>query len=332
MEIWRKELRDWAENCAARYLSRPGVLGIMIGGSLARGQEWRHSDLELGLLVKEQDADLSYFNIDSGRGVEAIQLVYSDLKAQVEQVEGGDYQPILKWPIQLWRGRILKDPDGLLSYFSSQFDSGLFQDEVLLQKISDQRSKIVKILREAHEMISVGRPAAALVRARTAMNELILAFHWSNRELPRSQNRTDSRLRLICRKYGAPEFYSLYRDVFGLDGSTKLIRSVWPAIRNQVLEITQLWGDAARDFFDLAVDSHFQWRQNAGILTVYRLYVPVIGGHEQGMIDKLDDPFWRNDNQKLVDFLGLGQDQTAVIENLLNRIQIALDQIELRSV
>jgi hypothetical protein len=36
MQTWRKELRLWAEQCAARFMIRPGVIGAILGGSLAR--------------------------------------------------------------------------------------------------------------------------------------------------------------------------------------------------------------------------------------------------------------------------------------------------------
>ena len=88
-QTWRNELRAWANQCATGFMKRDGIVGVMIGGSLARGQEWRHSDLELGVLVEERDPKNSYFNIDAGRGVEAIQLVRRELEEQVSHVEGG---------------------------------------------------------------------------------------------------------------------------------------------------------------------------------------------------------------------------------------------------
>jgi len=293
-----------------------------MGGSLARGQEWRHSDLELGLLLEARDPNLPYFNIDTGHGVEAIQLTRPDLEEQVAAVEGGDWLPLVKWPIQLWKGRVMYDPSGLLSRFKRQFDTWLFRDEVLRQKISDQQAKVHTVLQEASGFLESGRPAAGLVRARAAMNDLILAFYWSYAELPRSQNRTDSRLRLICRRHNRLDFYRLYRQVYDLDEASRIIRSDWPVVRDQVLEITRLWGDPARDFFDFAVDSHFQWRQNAGILTVYRLYVPVIGGEERGLLGKLDDPEWRLANPRLVTFLGLGDHQVAQTAALVGHIEM----------
>jgi len=327
MENWRTELRSWAEACAKQYQKRPKVIGTIIGGSLARGQEWQHSDLELGLLVEERDAEIPYFNVNAGRGLEAIQLVQDELADQVRQVEGGNWNAILQWPIQLWRGRIVHDPTGTLKRFKQQFDEGLFQEPVLREKIRLQQVKVGEALAAAGDLMAVGRPAAALVRARGAMNELILAFHWAHGELPRSQSRTDSRLRRVSQKHGAPDFYRLYREVFDLEDCNRVIRATWPKVRGQVLEITRLWGDSARDFFEFAVDGNFEWRQNAGILTVYRLYIPVIGGEAHSLTGKVDDPVWRTANPGLIAFLGLEDEQIEQVGSFVKRIEDATARI-----
>lgn len=54
-ESWRTELHNWANQYTKELAEKSGVLGVVIGGSLARGQEWRHSDLEVGILVGERD-------------------------------------------------------------------------------------------------------------------------------------------------------------------------------------------------------------------------------------------------------------------------------------
>ena len=324
-ELWRQELKSWARQYARDAAQREGVLGTVIGGSLARGQEWRHSDLELGVLVAQRDARIPYFNIDTGRGVEMIQLAQGELEEQVRQVESGDLAPVLAWPIQLWQCRVVHDSGGLLTRFKAQFDANLFRQEVIEQKITGQRVKVEKTLDEARAMLAAGRPRAALSRARYATNDAILAMYWLHGELPRSQNRTDSRLRWLCHKYNCMPFYDLYREVFGLSNTRHATRVAWPRVRDEVLEITRLWGDSARDFFVHAVDSHFAWRQNAGILTVYRLYIPMIGGGEQGIAQKLDDSEWAAKNRDLLAFLGLSevtsQSVSAVIERVMGSIR-----------
>jgi hypothetical protein len=116
-------------------------------------------------------------------------------------------------------------------------------------------------------------------------------------------------------------FYVLYREVFTLDGSNRVIQRIWPVVREQVLDLSRLWGEGARDFFDLAVDSHFAWRQNAGILTVYRLYIPIVGGEEQGLMGKLDDAAWVRDNALLVSFLGFDMVEKDRVAGLLERLE-----------
>jgi predicted nucleotidyltransferase len=319
-ETWRSELKSWAKQYAAELSKRDGILGVVIGGSLARGQEWRHSDLEIGILVDEKIKEIQYFNVDAGHGVELIQLVRKDLEDQVHQVEQGDFLAILNWPIQLFQCQVVHDPSGILVRFKKQFDSGLFKSEVVENKIAGIRQKIDKTLDEARDLLNQNRPAAALVRTRSAMNDAILALHWTYRELPRSQNRTDSRLRLLCRKHSNMHFYDLYRDVFALSETGRVIKRIWPLVREQVLAITRLWGDSAHDFFEFAVDSHFGWRQNAGILTVYRLYIPIIGGPDQGLFGKLDAPDWIAENQDLVHFLGLKNANIEYVSTLIELI------------
>jgi hypothetical protein len=320
-QTWRKALRAWAAGAAAHFLARPGVLGAAIGGSLARGQEWRHSDLELGVLVEERDPGLSYFNIYHERGVEAIQLVRGDLEEQVRLAEQGNLAPVAGWPIQLWECRVVSDPTGLLGRFKRQFDRGLFAPAVVEQKLASLRAGIDHLLGEARRLLAEERPRAALAQARLAMNEAIQAVHWANGTLPRSQNRTDSRLRLLCRRAGIVPFYELYRDAFGLADTQKAVKTYWPRVKEQALDITSAWGgDSTREFFRLAVDSGFAWRQNAGILTVYRLYVPVLGAPEKGIYTRLDDPAWAGQNQDLLRFLGLAGAGRETVAGLVERI------------
>ncbi|MCX6971157.1 MAG: hypothetical protein NTV93_13535 [Verrucomicrobia bacterium] len=316
-DTWRNQLRTWADRYARDFIKKPGILGVVIGGSLARGQEWRHSDLELGILVEDKDTALPYFNVDHGRGVEVIQLVRPQLEEQISQAEAGDLSPVNVWPIQLWKCRIIHDPSGVLGRFKRQFDSGLFNKELAEKRLQGARLNIKNILAEARDHLAQNRPAAALDKSRWAMNDAILALHWACGELPRSQNRTDSRLRLLCKKHGHMSFHPLYREVFALSDTNRVIKNTWPLVKTRVLEITRLWGDDTRNFFVHAVDSEFKWRQNAGILTVYRLYLPLIGSIQ----GSLDDAEWAEENRDLLAFLGLADLDNDLVSQLMDRIE-----------
>jgi hypothetical protein len=282
-------IERWALDYLHR-LSDAGRRGVLLGGSIARGQQWAHSDLEAGLLVEVRDPALSYFNVDSGRGVEVIQLVGPDLITQVDEVEGGDLSAVSVWPIQLYQARVISDPTGLLTRFVAQFDRHLFSPSVVRTKLAHHATKATQALDRARALVAADRARGALCEARTAMNEAVLALHWSLGELPRSHNRVDSRLRDLTTRHGRPEFYALYREVFELNTADEVIRRDWPVVKERVLEITSAW--RARAFFETAVDGSFSWGENGGIISIYRLFVPIIGRSDAGFFDSLDEPGW----------------------------------------
>jgi hypothetical protein len=94
-----------------------------------------------------------------------------------------------------------------------------------------------------------------------------------------------------------------------------------------VLEITRLWGDSAHEFFVHAVDSEFKWGENSGILTVYRLYIPTIGGVSHSLQQHLDDPSWTEQNKDLVEFLGLADIKNETVSQFIFQIEACIDGI-----
>jgi hypothetical protein len=325
-ENWRLDLHDWAKQFANKVAQKPNVLGVVIGGSLGRGQEWPYSDLELGVLVESRDALLPYFNVNASRGVEIIQVIKPELDQQCKQVAAGDVTPVATWPIQLWKCQVVHDPTGMLKMFKEQFDPLLFTDEVLEKRIENLQFDIQEKLAKA-TILQTLRPAAALVEVRRAMNDLILVTHWAMQELPRSQNRTDSRLLSLCERHNLMPLYELYREVFALSNTNDAITVTWPKVRTDVLELTRLWGDSAHEFFVHAVDSEFQWGEDAGILTVYRLYIPIIGGEEQSLQQHLDNSDWIKKNTDWLDFLGLTEVKSAKVAEYIICIKECLEQL-----
>lgn len=316
------------ERWALRYLARlsdNGRRGVLLGGSIARGQQWRHSDLEAGLLVNAPDSTLSYFNVDDGRGVEIIQLITPDLAQQLDAVDAGDLSPVAKWPIQMYRARIISDPTGLLARFTSRFDTHLFSPPVVQLKLAHHAAKAAEVLARARALLAAGRPRAALCEIRIAMNEAVLALHWALGELPRSHNRVDSRLRDLTARHHRPEFYTLYRDVFELDTADTVIARDWPLVKEQVMQIASGW--RAREFFETAVDGTFAWGENGGIISIHRLFIPLIGRSTPGFFESLDQPPWAAANPALLRFLGLTSADEQSVTRLAERIGQAMTQI-----
>lgn len=323
---WRDVLLEWAEGYAGRLAADLGRGGVVIGGSIARDQSWEHSDLEVGVLVDELDPQVPHFGTDAGRGVETFQLRRPDLKRQLERVRGGDLEPVAGWPIQLWRGRVTHDPSGLLEDFVTQFERHLFSPDVLARKLRAHRAAVEDSLARSADLLASGRPRAALSLTRLAMNELIQMSYWRHQELPRSQNRTASRFRALAEAHGLDELYALFVEVFALDEIAAAITVAWPHCREQVLALSELsGGPATRQFFTVAVDSNFEWGEDDGIICVYRLYVPLMGGPDRGILSKLDDEAWCDSNRPLLQFLGLQDPSQQALESM--RMRLALHAV-----
>ena len=108
----------------------------------------------------------------------------------------------------------------------------LFTKEVLEKRIEFLRLNIKRRLEEASQLLTQGKSVTALVEVRQAMNDVILAHHWAYGKLPRSQSRTDSRLRTLCQKHSIMPLYILYRDVFALSNTSYVIENIWPKIKS----------------------------------------------------------------------------------------------------
>lgn len=321
---WRGDITRWAEDYASGLAEGLGHGGVAIGGSIARDQHWAHSDLEIGALVDQRDPAVTHFNVDQGRGVEIFQLERGRLESEIAQVEAGDPTPVAGWPIQLWRCRVTHDPSGLFGRFAVTFEKQLFSPAVVRLKIRQHAAAFENALAEARTWLADTRPRAALTMARAAMNERILLLHWRYGELPRSQNRTDSRFRTLARTHGLPADYELFRCVFGVDTADAAIAQAWPICRQQVLDLTGLWeGNNSRQFFTVAVDSNFTWGENGGIICVYRLYVPIVGGPDAGIIKMLDDPDWSAVNGPLLQFLGVENATVELVSSIIDRLERA---------
>ena len=322
MTGWSTELERWAVGYADRLRSGSGRDGVAIGGSIARAEQWPHSDLEIAILVDRRDPAITHFNVDSGRGVEIFQLERTQLEGDLARIDAGTLDAVAAWPIQLWRCHITHDPTGLLLRFATEFDRHLFSHQVTELKTRAHRSKVTSLISDTEKRLANGQPRAALATLRNAMNECILLLHWDLGELPRSQNRTASRLLDLTERHGRQDFYQLFRDVYGLDSARHAIGAAWPACKQQVLALTERWeGRASRDFFTVAVDSDFTWGEDDSILCVYRLYVPQLG-----ILDSLDGPAYAAENRSMLEFLGLDETNAGHVGDLLTRLGAAHSQ------
>jgi hypothetical protein len=323
---WRTDLHRFADDLLQSFAARADVRGVALGGSLARGMEWQHSDIEMAILVEQRLTDLGYFAVREGRGVEIIQLAADTLAQQIERART-DPLAVLDWPIQMYQCKVTHDPSGLLAQFKLTFDRTLFLPEVVQAKMQRALEAFDREAAVVQADLDAGRPLTALAQLRSAFNQLILAFYWRHNILPRSQNRTAALLRAHCRRLDAPDFYALYCDVYGFDLTAAQARRLLAACRAEVSAIVSGFGGAAADFFYHAVDGEFRWRQTNGILAVYRLYVPLCLRRFQGQVGVFDDPAWRAERRDLCRFVGLDRPAAAATAERLARAQAVRTQL-----
>jgi hypothetical protein len=315
---WRSELHAWADGVLQSFVARDDVRGVALGGSLARGMEWKHSDIEMAVLVEQRLADLGYFNIYDGRGVEVFQFVEAELADWLAKAEQ-DPLTVANWPIQMYKCRIISDPTGLLTRFKTRFDAILFEPAVVAAKRDKELVAFDREFAVARADLDEGKPLTALAQLRFAFNELILAFYWLHGILPRSQNRTDSRLRTHCRRLNRMDFYELFVDVYDLHMPAGRARRLLAECRGEVDDIVSGFGPKAPDFFRYAVDGEFRWGETKGILAVHRLYVPWALRRFKQQEGIFDDAGWRAGHAALAEFVGLDRPDPALTGDLIER-------------
>jgi hypothetical protein len=315
---WRTELHRFADDVLRSFVERGDVHGVALGGSLARGLEWKHSDIELAILVERRLDEFGHFAMWDSRGFEIFQFIEAELR---EQINGAQRDPtaVLDWPIQMYQCRVIADPSGLLSRFKEAFDRRLFSAEVVSAKVARSLEGFDREFATAQADLAASKPLTALAQLRAAFNHLILAFYWRHEILPRSQNRTEAMLRMHCRRLGKMDFYALFHEVYDLDLTAAQARGLLASCRAEVNDIVSGFGSAAADFFYYAVDGEFRWGQTKGILTVYRLYVPWCLRRFNEQDGVFDDGAWREAHRDLCRFVGLDRPDAAHTAELLTR-------------
>jgi hypothetical protein len=319
---WKRQLHQFAGSVCKRLRQRPDVAGIAIGGSLARGVEWRHSDVEIGIVVRDRIADLGHFNVIDGRGVEVFQFVQAEWQEQL-WLAHADPSVVAKWPIQMYQCRIIRDAAGIFSSFKEQFDATLFQPAIVAAHRNAELAQFDEWFARGQVELQSGFPVSALVSLRIAFNSLILAYYWHHGILPRSQNRTDALLRAHCRRLGHPDFYHLFRDVYALRVSARRARMLIEPCRADIDAAVAVWGVEAPAFFRYAVDGNFEWGIAGSILTVHRLCVPLYVRTVQGQEHIFDDASWSGHHAALCTFLGLSGWQPSGVTALFERTAVA---------
>jgi len=266
---WKRRLFEKVEHIAARFVDDQRILGVALGGSVGRGMVWKHSDLELCLLVEETIPELQHFNVIDGMGVEIFQFTISTVESFLAHFTEPN-ESILKIPIQIYRCRIVDDPTGLFGRFKETFDASLFHDNIITLKVNQACQLADARLEIAKDLLEQGCPRTALAQLRIGTNQLILATYWFHRMLPRSQSRTEYLLKRNISTFGQKDLYNAFIAIYKLDQPHGVMKANFLNAKNEFYTLANEWGSETPRFLQTAVDGNLEWGVDKSIMYVYK--------------------------------------------------------------
>ncbi len=276
---WKTQIVQSAQTIADEMKNEDYVSAVAFGGSVARGTVWRHSDLELCLLVEQYEPKLQYFGYKHGMGVEHIQILKQRVLDFLDEYDQtGDVTGLLKFPIQAYSCRMVCDKEGVMARFKQVMDGHLFDAKITALKEGEALKNADDNYRLYQTLLAGGKRASALAALRLAVNELLLATYWRYKILPRSQNRTLYLLRRNCQNIiGSMALYQAFREIYGAAASVQKNRALLNAAKPALFEVyANAWGDTAPEFLEKACDGRLEWGHADSIVYVHKYCVHVL--------------------------------------------------------
>lgn len=277
---WKTKIYNTAFEIANQFSNKERIQGVAIGGSIGRGETWKHSDLELCILVEDYIDDFQYFNFIQEMGVEIIQLKKDDMVKFIETDHMEDSN-ILEIPIQIYKCKIVYDPSGLLHHFKRKYDVLLFHERIRKMKADEALLHAGNRLTQAKKLMMDGNYKTALAHLRIGLNDMLLGTYWANGILPRSQNRTIHLLKKNGAILGHNKLYYAFLQIYCLSNHTEaeMKNRVFKA-REDILKLAaEGWGTNASEFLRKAVDSNFEWGHPRSVVYVYKWCVHLLLGN-----------------------------------------------------
>ncbi|MFD0677184.1 MULTISPECIES: hypothetical protein [unclassified Paenibacillus] len=314
---WKAKLYATANHIAEKYVSDPRVLGVAFGGSIGRGVAWKHSDLELCLLVEERIEEFQHFNVIEGMGVEIFQYTKPRLENFLAQVNEPD-ESVLEFRIQIYGCRIVYDPTNLLTTFKERFDRILFHEKVTYMKSTQALGQADTRLEKAREMLEKGWFRTAIAHLRIGLNDLILATYWQHHMLPRSQNRTEYFLKKNIGVFGHDQLYRAFIRTFCLDQPLEQMKNRLFASKNEIHILAESrMGSNSPHFFHTAVDGNLEWGYEKSILYVYKYCLHRMQDSDLQVSGLLDEDVYSKQYVNLYRFLDLEEMNIQDVEEMV---------------
>jgi predicted nucleotidyltransferase len=208
MDLWRELLEERLEEAVAALGSVPGVRGLVVGGSIGRGEPWPMSDIDMlpitaagaepGPEVERRRAALVDWWAASGRAqtLDVGWLSFTDEEVE-RAVRSGPVDAAEKMSDRRWLhgvdkafgGRGGADADGLAGAFAAWATRVRFEPTVVAARVREWTRQAVEARDGAMESAGRGDRARATMGMRQAARALrmVLIEGWGTRYTPPSR-------------------------------------------------------------------------------------------------------------------------------------------------
>ncbi|HEX28984.1 TPA: hypothetical protein ENG04_02750 [Candidatus Poribacteria bacterium] len=212
-----------AEKYGGLLAKQKGVLGVVISGSLARGDVWEGSDVDLHVLWRSKGCFSSVGGFLEGVLINVHDVWVDMMEAIVEDIDCFCRSDL---PDQLYGCRILYDPYGLWNRYKAFIDSKRFDPKIIACKVNCYVEKAMKLLAKAEESFRLKDWASSVFYAQRAAIETAFGITVKCGDLIRSANRFPENLKALTERNGLEELYKLFRSVHGLTGRIEEVEKV----------------------------------------------------------------------------------------------------------
>ncbi len=243
LDNWEAIMARRVEEALAAFGSVEGLHGLVLAGSVGRGDPWPLSDLDLLPIYADDALDSAPAEIDRRRrillarwiaegwwtGLDIGRLRFT--QSEVERVLNADEETPLevlgedRWYYSLdkgYGGRALLDADGLATALTAWFTAHRFVSQVVAFRLARERQELGLAVRRCDEAAHARDPLMATMQLREAV-KWVQTWHlerWGHRD--NSLGRLGTRFAIQAKAHGVAWLVEALDDLSDLDAA-----SVW---------------------------------------------------------------------------------------------------------
>jgi len=198
-----KQLEEVSETEIARLTKQPGVMAVGITGSLARGDVWERSDLDM-VAVLDQEEDIFYIDFNDKPSV-PIDIAFVS-KALLKY----QYHPFL------YGCKVVYDPTGILSEAVRKANEMFYCDAEVQRRLREYTSNADKNLERAMEALRKNNVPSSVLHSRKSLSDISSILMDKARCLTSHHHRV-GKCKEAFKKLGLNELYGEFLSAIRLD-------------------------------------------------------------------------------------------------------------------